>query len=52
MAGLAMKARVRPGSGGIQDPLKKERSLARRALKVLPDPSQLPIIQDTIKQAR
>ena len=38
------------GSGGIQDPLKEAKSTSlEEQLKVLPDPSQLPIIKDTIK---
>ena len=50
MGGLDDEGTGSAGSGGVQDPLKEAKSTSlEEQLKVLPDPSQLPVIKDSIK---
>lgn len=52
MGGLDDEGSGSSGSGGIDDPLKEAKSTSlEEQLKVLPDPSQLPVIKDNIKEA-
>ena len=52
MGGLDDEGTGSAGSGGITDPLKEAKSTSlEEQLKVLPDPSQLPVIKDNIKES-
>ena len=52
MGGLDDEGTGSAGSGGITDPLKEAKSTSlEEQLKVLPDPSQLPVIKDNIKDS-
>ena len=52
MGGLEDEGTGSAGSGGITDPLKEAKSTSlEEQLKVLPDPSQLPVIKDNIKDS-
>jgi len=51
MGGLDDDGSGSSGSGGVDDPLKESKTTSlEEQLKVLPDPSQLPVIKDNIKE--
>jgi hypothetical protein len=52
MGGLDDAGEGSAGSGGVEDPIKdSKKSSLEEQLKVLPDPSQLPVIKENIREA-